>query len=131
MTSPVRPRTCSACPYRRDVPSGIWAEHEYQKLCEYDQPLLNQPLAPFACHATPTHLCAGWAHTEHHHPHGLLALRLNGTPPPDGLDDTCFPTGREAAEHGRRDIANPGRAARQAMAKLAAKYPRLNPENQS
>ena len=28
----VRSQPCSSCPYRKDVPSGVWAHHEYEKL---------------------------------------------------------------------------------------------------
>lgn len=28
------PRLCESCPYRRDVPSGIWDRSEYAKLTE-------------------------------------------------------------------------------------------------
>lgn len=50
-----------ACPYRKDVPSGVWDASEYDKLPAYDAPTAEQPFAPFACHATPEKLCHGWA----------------------------------------------------------------------
>jgi hypothetical protein len=33
---------CSSCPYKRDTPPGIWAEHEYEKLPAYDGSTLEQ-----------------------------------------------------------------------------------------
>jgi hypothetical protein len=35
-------RPCASCPYRKDVPSGIWAAHEYTKLLAYDGDILDQ-----------------------------------------------------------------------------------------
>ena len=38
---PVRPPAkspCGSCPYRQDVPSGVWAASEYEKLPAYDAP---------------------------------------------------------------------------------------------
>ncbi len=43
----VHPRPCSACPYRQDCPSGVWAADEYQKLIEYDKETSEQPMAVF------------------------------------------------------------------------------------
>ena len=41
---------CGSCPYRRDVPSGIWEQHEYDKLPEYDGQTWEQNPALFLCH---------------------------------------------------------------------------------
>lgn len=41
---------CGSCPYRRDVPSGIWSEEEYDKLPQYDLPTGDQPPNVFLCH---------------------------------------------------------------------------------
>ncbi|WP_336794377.1 DUF6283 family protein [Gordonia malaquae] len=49
VTSPA-PRPCESCPYRRDVPSGVWAESEYEKLRAYDAPTGEQPVRLFLCH---------------------------------------------------------------------------------
>ena len=35
---------CGSCPYRKDVPSGVWAVSEYLKLVEYDRPTGEQPV---------------------------------------------------------------------------------------
>nr|WP_280343300.1 DUF6283 family protein [Nocardia neocaledoniensis] len=35
---PPAPRPCVSCPYRRDVPSGVWDFGEYEKLRGYVPP---------------------------------------------------------------------------------------------
>src|SRR3954470_23279456 len=95
----VRKIPCEACPYRKDVPSGVWAAHEYDKLRAYDNPMTEQPVAGFSCHATPAKLCNGWAVTNDrlHHGH-VLALRVMGRPaiPPAKVE--LFETNTEAAD---------------------------------
>lgn len=124
----IRGESCSACPYRLDVPSGLWAAHEYDKLRAYDLPTPDQPFAPFACHATPDHLCHGWSvvHTSRGHEYDLLALRMLGVTdiPPAGVP--LFASGGEAADWGQRDLEHPGPEARAAVARLLRKYPRLS-----
>jgi hypothetical protein len=124
----VRSNPCSACPYRRDVPSGMWGEHEYEKLREYDAPTGDQPIATFACHATPDHHCHGWAvvHTSRGHEFDLLAFRV--WPPSGPIPEAAVPlfaSGNEAADHGERDIENPTLEAKLAVTKLMHKYERL------
>ena len=51
---------CGSCPYRRDVPSGVWDESEYHKLPEFDKPTAEQPPRVFMCHQDNDRLCAGW-----------------------------------------------------------------------
>lgn len=124
----VRRQPCDACPYRRDVPSGVWAAHEYDKLPPYDEPTFAQPLATFGCHATPEFYCHGWAvvHTSRGNEFDLLALRFRpANIPPAKVP--LFSSGTEAAEHGKRDIAKPKKKAKETMAKLVSKYPRLQP----
>jgi len=125
--SDIRANPCSACPYRCDAPSGLWAHHEYEKLRGYDEPTMDQPFAPFMCHATPDHYCHGWAvtHNSRGHEFELLALRLRGNPPiPEG-DVICFGSGNEAADHGQRDIEDPSDESKAAAARLMRKYERL------
>ena len=123
------PRPCESCPYRRDVPSGVWSADEYAKLRDYDAQTYDQPMAAFQCHQTErdnpqARLCAGWVGT-----HGveLLALRLEvsrGEVGPEVFDYTTdvplFASGTEAAEHGEADIEHPGEQARALVAKIAA-----------
>ncbi len=127
--SKVRPLPCEACPYRVDVPSGVWAEHEYDKLVEYDAPTGEQPMAVFACHASPQALCHGWVmvHENRGHEYQLLALRIR---PPQGpvpwvSQVQLFSSGAEAAAHGKRDIEDPSGEALRATARLMDKHPRL------
>jgi hypothetical protein len=52
---------CGSCPYRRDVPSGIWDASEYAKLPGYDAGWPDeQPTAAFFCHQQDDELCSGW-----------------------------------------------------------------------
>lgn len=124
----VRSQSCTACPYRRDVPSGVWECHEYEKLREYDEITPNQPFATFRCHVTPEHLCHGWVavHMNRGHEYELIALRVW---PVDGeipdKDPSLFDSGNEAADHGQRDYGRPSRQARQTSQRLLRKYPRL------
>lgn len=130
-TSTVRSQPCAACPYRRDVPSGVWADHEYDKLVGYDLPTGMQPPMTFGCHATPEHYCHGWAvvHSNRGHGNELLALRLASF----GGDEVVIPeagvplfsSGAEAAEHGKAEIEEPGEEACETIDRLGRKYARL------
>ncbi|WP_354670725.1 DUF6283 family protein [Streptomyces flavofungini] len=117
---PPAPRPCETCPYRRDVPSGIWSEADYEKLRKYDAETPNQPEKLFQCHqadadSAARRICAGWAGC--HGPH-LLALRMAMI---KGYIDEAtfrasinyespaplFSSGNEAADHGQSDIDAP------------------------
>lgn len=123
--SEVRSRPCPACPYRRDCPSGVWASEEYEKLRAYDAPTFAQPSEAFACHATPDRLCHGWAvvHTSQAHEFDLLALRFAPAEVPDAAVP-LWGSGAEAADHGQRDVEDPGEDAVEAVCRLL-RYPRL------
>lgn len=112
-------RPCGSCPYRRDVPSGIWSAEEYDKLPEYDGETWEQPPGVFMCHQRDGRLCGGWLQT--HDADHLLALRIARVAPSAydyASDVPTFSSGREAAAHGLRDIDTPGAAARALMRKL-------------
>ena len=107
------PNPCGSCPYRRDVPSGIWAVSEYDKLPSYDGETFEQVNATnlFMCHQRDGSLCAGWLAC--HDPQELLACRLHWRE----LDPSVFTyktkvpvfgSGAEARRHGLRGIAAPG-----------------------
>jgi hypothetical protein len=126
-TGPPAPRPCASCPYRRDVPSGVWHREEYAKLRRYDAPTGEQPPGVFLCHTAPGRVCAGWAgcHDGVH----LLALRfalMLGTMTADDVDATIdyvspvplFSSGAQAADHGEAEIADPSVSAVKAMAKI-------------
>lgn len=118
---PPAPRPCESCPYRRDIPSGIWAHEEYEKLRHYDAPTAHQPAGLFQCHQTDAdsdirRVCAGWAgcHDGAH----LLSLRfgvLDGHIEPSTHQAVVdyispvplFASGAEAADHGQADVAQP------------------------
>lgn len=132
MTAPSRPRKrpCPTCPYRRDVPSGVWAAAEYDLLERYDGDTAQQAMAGatavFGCHQATGEVCAGWAHV--HGNEDCLALRLAhlASPPVDVdavLDYTTsvplFASGAEAAAHGRAGITDPGDQAQAAIRKVA------------
>lgn len=120
-------RPCASCPYRRDVPSGIWSENEYDKLPGYDgemgEQLMNDSAAVFLCHQRDGNLCAGWVAA--HGSDNLLALRLNTHIHPSVFgyktDVPVFSSGAEARVHGLMDIDKPGFAARRLAAKLMEK----------
>lgn len=119
---PARP--CGSCPYRRDVPSGVWHREEYEKLEQYDgdigEQIVKEAFGLFMCHQRDGCLCGGWLQT--HDPCELIALRLHRNVDPSvwdyRSDVETFSSGAEAAAHGLRDIENPGPEARALMRKL-------------
>ncbi len=111
----VRKSPCPSCPYRLDVPSGVWHPEEYARLASYDGDMLSQALAGafglFFCHQADGNLCAGWAGC--HDMTETLAARLSTA----DLDPAVFAyespvplfaSGAEAAAHGMRDAEKPG-----------------------
>jgi hypothetical protein len=134
---PPAPRPCESCPYRRDVPSGLWHAEEYAKLPLYDRPTGEQPMGVFQCHqndggAEQARVCAGWAGC---HGTELLALRIaviEGRLPVSVMTYSTtvplFPSGQAAAEHGMRDLECPSLDAALAMGKILAKRTDLDEE---
>ncbi|WIB65271.1 DUF6283 family protein [Curtobacterium sp. MCBD17_040] len=120
-----RPRPCASCPFRRDVPSGVWAADEYDKLTRYDGPTYEQSPRVFMCHqGRRNEVCSGWlGHTDE--PWEMLAVRIGVL---DGsLDPSCaeytttvplFPSGTAAAEHGKREMLSPGADAARTIDKV-------------
>lgn len=113
---------CASCPYRRDVPAGVWDATEYDKLPQYDGETWEQSPALFYCHQQDGKLCAGWVacHDTDH----LLALRLR---PVDRSVFTyqspvpIFATGAEARAHGLSGIEDPDIKARRVIDTLVRK----------
>lgn len=121
-----RPTPCETCPYRKDVPSGVWDISEYVKLVEYDAETSEQPPGVFLCHCGGgSVLCRGWL--DVHDKEESLSLRLGvlmGSLDPAIMDlpqsgVPVFGSGRQAAEHGLRDIENPDQTAIAAINKLS------------
>ena len=129
---PPAPRPCASCPYRRDVPAGIWASEEYAKLRRYDADTPDQPTGLFQCHQADAgsavrRVCAGWAGC--YEGEELLALRLAVL---DGSVDVTtyqavveyespvplFLSGSDAAAHGEAGIRAPDETARQVINKI-------------
>jgi Family of unknown function (DUF6283) len=118
----LRARPCGSCPYRRDAPSGLWSADEYAKLPKYDGDIPAQVRAGatglFMCHLDDGSLCSGWVGC--HDMGNNLAVRLRADEL--DIDAVCdyvspvplFGSGAEAAEHGLRDVADPGAVARRA-----------------
>lgn len=120
-------RPCGSCPYRRDVPSGIWDRREYEKLIEYDNETWQQPLGVFMCHQRDGSVCAGWlACHGADGPFGLMALRvaaMGGEDVPAELfaystDVPVFNSAQEAHDHGVAEIDKPGADAKALIGKL-------------
>ncbi|QIG66761.1 hypothetical protein EVB27_091 [Rhizobium phage RHph_TM16] len=119
---------CKSCPYRKDVASGVWEAHEYEKLKAYDGEILDQVIAGatavFLCHQQNNALCSGWLAC--HGPENLLAMRLNHRIVHHDTymyetDVPVFSSGTEAAEHGMRDIEAPSEKAIKTMAQVERK----------
>lgn len=122
------PRPCASCPYRKDVPSGIWDPAEYDKLPDYDGEIIEQlekgGVGTFMCHQRDGRLCAGWVAC--HGPHNLFAMRLSARRIDPSVwnyktDVPVFESGAAARDHGMRDFLQPGERARRLMAKLIEK----------
>lgn len=117
---------CGTCPYRRDVPAGIWDASEYEKLPRYDGGTVDQLLAGgtglFFCHQNDGHLCAGWVGC--HDMGEAIAVRLSPVDPSTFDYESpvpLFSSGAEAARHGLSGVENPDERARAAIAKLEAR----------
>lgn len=127
---PPKKNPCGSCPYRKDVPSGVWHLSEYLKLITFDRPTAEQPPAVFNCHQQDDTLCSGWVGC---HPMedslGLKIALVSGFITPDDFQ-TCvdyvspaplFDTGTDAAVHGMRNLNDPDEQAHRVMDKLKKK----------
>jgi hypothetical protein len=120
---------CRSCPYRRDVPAGIWHPDEYAKLPLYDgdtgEQVMKGAFALFFCHQNDGQLCAGWVgcHDTLH----LLAMRMHPVAP-ETFDYRSpvplFASGTEAAAHGLSGVNRPSQDARRAIDRLLRKASR-------
>lgn len=123
---PPAPRPCESCPYRRDVPSGVWVAEEYAKLPAFDRPTFEQPPAVFLCHRQNGRVCGGWAGC--HDMDESLALRFAAVAMPaetvEAIRDfvspvPLWPSGEAAAAHGLADVESPGEDAELLIGKLS------------
>lgn len=122
-----RATPCASCPYRRDVPSGVWDRSEYEKLRGYDGDISQQVAAGafgvFHCHQGDGKVCAGWAGC--HDMHNTLAVRLAvaGRENVSALTAyqspvPLFSSGNEAADHGERETGHPDEKAIATISKV-------------
>lgn len=123
-------RPCGSCPYRRDVPSGVWSEEEYDKLPRYDGDTASQPTSVFLCHQQNGRMCSGWVGCHDMQQSmgiriGVLSDRID----PDDLDAIfdyespvpLFASGAEAAAHGMAEVQAPSPEAGRVITKLNRK----------
>lgn len=115
---------CATCPYRKDVPSGVWHHDEYERLRKFDDEPRADNLGTFLCHQTNVCgkeiACKGWLMVHRESVAVRLAM-LRGH-----IDESAFsPTdvalhdsGNAAADFGQRDIERPRRTALKVMQKL-------------
>lgn len=128
---PPAKQPCSTCPYRRDVPAGVWDRSEYEKLPAFDLDTPFQPAAVFLCHllgaGDRARICAGWAGCHDlDHSLGLRVAVSSGQLSPEDYVATrdyqtevpLFGSGREAAAHGMAEYDRPGPHAAQAIHKI-------------
>lgn len=117
---------CGSCPYRRDVPSGIWDLEEYLKLPGYDLETGSQPV--FLCHQQNGRICAGWCGT--HDMKESLAIRFACLRETSETIEAImnyrtntplFSSGRKACDHGLRELESPCSMAEQAISRLREK----------
>ena len=120
------PGPCGSCPYRRDVPPGVWHPDEYEKLRGYDEGGLA--LGIFLCHQTNATgretVCRGWLTVAS----DSIAVRLGlargllTTAMRDALVDVdLYPNGAEAAEAGMAGVDDPTPETRLMISRLIRK----------
>ena len=115
-------KPCTSCPYRRDCPSGVWHQEEYEKLRRYDD---NKAFDGFLCHTEPTKLCRGWLTVHCESVAVRLCMMRNEVTREEVYADPpvpLFATGNKAADHGQRQIKRPGRKAKKMIRRLLKNY---------
>jgi hypothetical protein len=130
---PPAKQPCGSCPYRTDVPSGIWDASEYAKLPPYDADTAHQPHHLFLCHQINGRICGGWAAChDMTQSLGVRIAAISGDITPEVAEALTnystpipvFPTGQAAADHGLTDQNHPSRAARRIIDKLTTRKER-------
>jgi len=124
---------CASCPYRKDVPSGVWSADEYEKLPRYDGEIIDQLIGGatgmFNCHQQNGLLCAGWVAT--HDMANTAAVRMSREEIDPMIFDyvspvPVFASGAEAAAHGMAEIDEPSEEAERVVDQLLRKRAREN-----
>src|SRR5262245_53386882 len=99
MSMKCRREPCSSCPYRQDVPGGVWDAEEYEKLAGFSAPF--PALAYFLCHQGGTEhpqLCRGWLKVERDSVAVRLLLHTGQLTPAERdrpVTVALYPTGAE------------------------------------
>lgn len=124
----VNKNPCSSCPYRKDVPLGIWEAVEYEKLRAYDN---NGSFAAFLCHHSTNGketVCKGWL-VVHVESVAVRLLVIKGAIPDESRYDIptvpLYGSGNEAADAGEAGIKKPSGAAKEVMKKISKKRKNL------
>ncbi len=121
------PRPCESCPYRVDVPSGVWSFEDYEKLRDFDHQDGPRAMSLFQCHQADAaderaRLCAGWVGCHGADSLGLRMAVITGSMPAEVFayesPVELFSSGAEAADHGQEEIDYPGAEASRLMAKI-------------
>lgn len=101
---------CSSCPYRKDVPPGVWHESEYEKLRGYDD---NSTLGVFLCHHTSGErqtVCRGWLYVHQDSVAARLACATGAVTVDQLFAEVpveCYGSGNEAADAGLAGVEKP------------------------
>lgn len=119
----IKPEPCLTCPYRKDVPSGVWDREEYEKLRLYDD-VFPMQTAIFLCHGSRDAghdiACKGWVMVHQ----DSIAVRLaqsTGKLSFEAFTPTVcklHKSGNAAADFGERDLKRPKRKALTVIRKL-------------
>jgi Family of unknown function (DUF6283) len=119
---------CGTCPYRKDVPFGVWAREEYEKLPRYDGATFTQPMGLFLCHQQDGRICAGWCGT--HDMEENLAIRMHAREMPEEVwtavldystEVPLWESGQAAHDHGIAEVDAPSPTARRKIDTLRAR----------
>lgn len=130
---------CGSCPYRRDVPGGVWHREEYEMLPEYDRLTPFQPTAAFFCHQQTGELCAGWVGChDMSHSLGLRFAAVTGAitreQETEALDHVppvpLWSSGAEACAHGLAEIEVPSEESERVSQRLRRKGLGQEPEDE-
>lgn len=111
---------CSTCPYRKDVPSGVWAREEYDKLPQWDDPM--NFAGTFLCHqADRKAICRGWAEVHGNNFNCRVAVSLAHNISEEPSRYPLYKSGAEARRAGIKALDKPSAKACAAISKIIAK----------